>query len=535
TTNTQRSNALRDLNTRLTTLRTAATTLKDQSLFSGRTATSGTTLSSWKLAPTAGATTGSYEIAVTQLATKARREGVLDITQGIASTSDVTGVTLATMRTAGTGTAGTFTINGAKVTVDTADSLDSVFAAISAATDGDVTASYDPLTDRITLDSATDAEIVLGASNDTSNFLQVLKLANNGSGTVSSYGSLGAARTTTTLANSGLKTAITAVDGTGAGTFSINGVAIDYNVNTDSLSTLMKRINASSAGVTASYDAVNDRMMLANTATGDLGITLSEDTGGVLGALGLTSGHTTVRGDNAEFSIDGGPSLISTSNTLNTSAHGIAGLSVTVDTETTQTITVAADTAKMRGKIDEFITAYNAVGSYLDEKTKITSLNGKVTTAVLTSNRDVQGWARDMRNLAFQAIDGLSGTIDRLDDLGIDLNREGVMSIKDPTKLDAALADHPGDVEAFFSSATTGFAAKFDALLKKLIDSGDDAQKRLTTTNSGLDRQIEDLERRLVQQRELLTSSFIAMESAQSRINQQGSALANAFGAASSS
>lgn len=534
TTNTQRSNALRDLGVKLTTLQTAAASLKDQTLFSGRTATSATTDSTWKLAPTAGATAGSYQIAVSQLATRARREGALDITQGIAPTGDVSGVTLATMRTAGTVTAGTFTINGAKVTVATTDSLQGVFDAIATATGGDVTAVYDPLTDKVTLDSASDAEIVLGASNDTTNFLQVMKLANSGSGTVTSYGSLGAARTTTTLANAGLKTAITAVDGDGAGTFSINGVDIAYNVNTDTLSTLMKRITASSAGVTASYDAVNDRMMLANSATGDLGITLSEAAGGVLGALGLTSGHTTVRGDNAEFSVDGGPTLISTSNTLDGTAHGITGLSVTVDTETTQTITVAADTEKMRGKIDAFITAYNAIGTYLEEKTKITSANGKVTTAVLASNRDVQAWAREMRNLAFGAISGLSGTVDRLDDLGIDLDREGVMSIKDTEKLDAALADHPSDVEAFFTTSTTGFATKFDTLLDKLIDTGDDAQERLTATNSDLDRQISDLERRLTQQRELLTSSFISMESAQSRIQQQSSAISNAFGASSS-
>ena len=532
-TNTQRSNALRDLGAKLTALQTAATTLKDQTLFSGRTATSATTGSTWKLSPAAGATAGSYEIAVTQLATRARREGAADITQGIATTNDVSGVTLATMRTAGIVTAGNFTVNGAQVTVATTDSLQDVFDAIGTATGGDVTASYDSVTDRITLTSASDAEIVLGAANDSSNFLQVLKLSNNGTDTVTSYGSLGAARTATTLANAGLKTAITAVDGDGAGSFTINGVQIDYNVNTDSLSTLMKRINASSAGVTASYDAVNDRMTLANSATGDLGITVSETAGGVLGALGLTSGHTTVRGGNAEFSVDGGPTLISSSNTLDATAHGIAGLSVTADSETTQTITVTADTAKMRSKIDAFVTAYNGVITFLDEKTKVTSANGKVTTAVLTSNRDVQDWGRQMRTLAFGALSGLSDTVSRLDDLGIDLNRDGVMSSKDPAKLDKALADRPGVVEAFFTTPTTGFAARFETLMKAQMKSGEDSQKVLTTANSGLDRQIADLERRLTQQRELLTSSFIAMESAQSRIQQQSAAITNAFGSGS--
>ncbi len=532
-TNTQRSNALRDLGTKLSSLQSAATTLKDQTLFSGRTATSATAASTWKLSPSAGATAGSYTIAVSQLATRARRDGAADITQGIATTGDVSGVTLATMRTAGTVTAGTFTVNGAKVTVATTDSLQSVFDAISTATGGDVTATYDAVTDRITLDSASDAEIVLGASNDTSNFLQVLKLANNTTGTVTSYGSLGSTRTGNTIANAGLKTAVTAVDGTGAGSFVINGVTIDYNVNNDSLSTLMKRINASGAGVTASYDAVNDRVSLANNATGDLGISISESAGGLLGALGLTSGHTSVRGENAEFSVDGGPTLISTSNTLDGTAHGITGLSVTVDSETSQTITVSADTEKMRGKIDEFITAYNAVITFIDEKTKVTSGKDSVTAAVLSSNRDVQNWSRELRTLAFGAISGLTGTVDRLDDLGIDLNREGIMSVKDTEKLDAALTNSASDVEEFFTAATTGFAAKFDTRLDALIESGEGVQDRLGESNSDLDRQIADLERRLTQQREVLTSSFIAMETAQSQIQQQSAALARAFGASS--
>jgi len=532
--NTQKSSALAGLETKLTALQTAAQKIKDQSLFSGRSITSATTPSTWKLSAAAGTAAGSHTIAVSQLATKARRDGALNITGGLAATADVTGVTLATMRTASVITAGTFTINGAKVTLATTDSLGDVFDRIAVATGNDVTATYDPVADKITLESASDATIVLGAANDTSNLLAVLKLANNDSDSVTSYGTLGSARTGNAVATAGLNAAITAVDGTGAGTFTINGVAIDYNINTDSLNTILKRINSSGAGVTASYDAVNDRVQLDNSRTGDLGMTLSESDGGLLGALGLTSGFTSTRGKNAEFSIDGGPTLISSSNTLDSAMLGISGLSVTVDSATTQTLTIAADTGKMRDNIDSFIKAYNEVQTYIDEKSKVTTVAGKVTASVLSSNRDVQEWATQLRRLAFDAVGGV-GNIDRLDDLGIDLAENGQMSVKDAEKLTAALTDHGSDVEAFFTTATTGFAAKFDARLTKLIKSGDDSQDRLTKTNTNIDQQIADMQRRLDQQRSLLTSSFIAMESAQSRIQQQGSAIANAFGSNSSS
>ena len=217
---------------------------------------------------------------------------------------------------------------------------------------------------------------------------------NNDSSSVTSYGTLGTARTGNTLANAGLRTAVTAVDGSGNGSFTINGVSISYNVNTDSLSAVMKRINTSTAGVTASYDSVNDRVVLANSKTGDVGMTLSESAGGLLGALGLTSGYTSTRGQNAEFSIDGGPTLISASNTLDGTAHGIDGLSVTVDSTTTETITVAADTAKMKSLISTFVDAFNSVQSYVDDQTKITTSGGKVTTSTLSKNTLIKKFGR---------------------------------------------------------------------------------------------------------------------------------------------
>ena len=67
-------------------------------------------------------------------------------------------------------TAGTFSVNGAQVAVTTSESLQDVFAAISTATGGNVTASYDPTTDKVTMASAS-GPVVLGADNDSSNFL----------------------------------------------------------------------------------------------------------------------------------------------------------------------------------------------------------------------------------------------------------------------------------------------------------------------------------------------------------------------------
>src|SRR5690606_33261210 len=293
--------------------------------------------------------------------------------------------------------------------------------------------------------------------------------------------------------------------------------------------------------VTASFDSASDRVILTNKATGDLGISVNEAAGGLLGAMGLTSGTTFSAGENAAFTINGGSTLYSTSNTFTEDTHGIPGLSVTATSEDTQTVTIAADTAEMKSKIETFITKFNAVQSFIDDQTRITTTNGKVTAGNLSSNREVQNWAQQLRRAAFSAVSGLTGTVQRLEHLGIDFTAgTSHRPIKDPTKLEAALRDHPNDVEAFFSTASTGFVAQLDSLFTSYIGvNGNggllDSQKTsLTKANSGIDEQIAAIERRLEMRREQMEAAFMAMETAQSKLQQMQTQLANAFPTTSS-
>lgn len=535
-TNTQRVSSLDTLTTKISALQTATTALSAGGLFGGRIATLGTAGSTWTAQASANTAAGAYKVTVAQLATSARRDGAADIGRGLAATSDVSGLTLATLPVATPVTAGTFTVNAAKVTVKLSDSLQDVFDAISEATDGAVTASYDPAADKITLSSAEGTEVMLGAANDTSNFLRALKLGNNGAETVTSSATLGTLKPASALKNANLAGAVSAVDQNGAGKFSINGVEIAFNVNTDSLNTVIARINASNAGVSASYDAAHDRMVLANGATGDLGIALRESDGGLLAGLGLTTGATFTRGRNAEFTINDGETLTSTSNVLDASTHGISGLTIQVTGEETQTVTVGADTDAMRKAIDNFISAYNDVQSYIDSATKVsTDSKGKVTAAVLSNNREVQAWSDSLRALAFAAVSG-SGSIKRIESLGLDFKPgSSQLEVDDEEKLTAALRDNATDVAAFFQTGTTGFSAKITSYLDTVSDLASTQQKNLNKTNTQIDDQIAAIERRLEQQRAVMESAFINMESAQATLKTQQAALDRAFSSTSSS
>lgn len=535
--NSDKVEALSTLKTYLQDLQTATKALSASTLFASRTVTSSTSGSNWALTAASGATAGAYTFNVTQLATTSSRNGVGDISSPINDSSDVSGVTLATMPTATAIAAGTFTINGATVTVALTDSLQDVFDNISAATGGSVTASYDHTTDKISLSSG--SEIILGGANDSSNFLAAAQLANNGTGTIASTNSLGAANTTATLANARLKSAITAVDGSGNGSFAINGVAIAYNVNTDSLSSVIDRINSSGAGVTASYDSASDRMTLVNKTTGDIGFGLSEAAGGFLDAVGLSMtsvGASTTRGKNALFSINGGSTLTSASNTLSSSVTGITGLTVSAASTGAQTITVASDTATMKTAIQNFVDKYNVVQSYIDLQTAIKVKSGTLTTSTLSSTRDVDQWASSLRTKAFGAISGLSGTVSRLADLGIDFSGTSrLLSVKDSTKLQSALETKTADVEAFFNTATTGFAAAMNSYLNTLTGSEgatsvvSSMSDRLLNSNVSIDRQIAQIERQLESEKARLTAGFQAMQAAQSNAQAIIKTLQNSF------
>ncbi len=520
------------LNSLLSDLSGAAVDLRSTTLFRSRTASSSTSGSTWSLTPSSGATQGSYTIAVSQLATASKRVGASGVSSPLNATNDVSGTTIATLATSTVITAGNFTVNGKTISVALTDSLQDVFDRISVETGGAVTASYDAATDKVTLTSA--GEIELGAVNDSSNFLSALQLANNGTGAVTSSGKLGSASLSATLASSRLAGSLDA-DADGNGSFSINGVTIDYNVNTDTLRGILTKINRSTAGVTATYDSANDRFVLTNNATGDTGVGANEMAGGLLDAMGLTSGSSLQRGKDAKFTVNGGDTITSKSNTLTATEHGITGLTIKADSATTQTITVEADTAKMKGALEDFIEKFNIVQGFIDQETAIsTTADGKVSKSTLGGNQEVERWGTKLRTLAFGALSGLSTTMSRISDLGIDFDSiSSQLKIKDPAKLETMLSENSDDIANFFGNTSTGFAQQFSSYLTDLLKtkSGPLAAQNATLVkqNTDLQTQIDSLNRRAENQRTLLMSAFLAMQDAQSTAANQQKSIEDMF------
>jgi flagellar hook-associated protein 2 len=526
------SSALANVKNLFTDLQASATELTSGSLFQERTATLSNTSSNWTAAASASTMKGDYTFNITQLATTAKVQGATGVASPIVpSPFTPADVAVSSLNLSQTITAGSFTVNGVKVSVAGADTFGDVLDRISTQTG--VTATYDSALDKVTLSSGSGL-VTLGASNDTSNFLQALKLYANSTSSVSSTAALGSVRTNVALSSASLGSNITAVNGSGNGSFTINGVKIDYNVNTDTVQGVLGRINSSTAGVTASYDTTQGRFLLTNKSTGDLGITLSEANGGLLGAFGLTgAGATTIAGGNTIFTLNGSATITSRSNTLDASTHGVTGLTVTARGTGSNTVTVGTDTTSAREAIDTFVKKFNTLQSTVDSITKYSTSGNTVTGATLAGDRDLRDMAHSLRSAIFAVAPGNTGSVKRLADLGIDFSGSGnSLSVKDSTALDTMLAENATDVAAYFSNATSGLGKRFgDILATQLGDSGPFAIKMgvFSDRMKRIDTQIAAWDRKLAAQRSAMENSFLQMERLQSIYQQQATAIDNVF------
>jgi len=538
--NTQKTSTLTSISTALTNLQDSIQVLSGgtNSVFAQRSAALSDTSTGWSASAASGATIGTHTIQVTQLATQAQLTGAASQGAALSSTSNVSGLTVAMLPITTAISAGQFTVNGARVTVAATDSLQDVFNNISTATGGSVTASYNPSTDKVTLSSS--GAIMLGSANDSSNLLTAFGLINNGTGTISSQEALGVINNTAAISSANLKTPVTAVDGSGNGSFTINGITISYNTNTDSVAAVLGRINNSGTGVTAAYDSLNNRYTLTNTTTGDSGISVSEVSGGLLSALGLGSPATLTRGKNAQFSVDGSPALTSASNTLGASATGITGLTVTAASTETQTVSVAADSSSLSTNIQSFITNFNAVEDLIGQQTKITqNSDGTVTAATLAGNHDVQDIGSQLRSIVFAAVPGLTGAVQRLNDIGIDFNSgTNDLAITNTAAFTNALTNNPNDVATLFSDSANGIATKLNSYLLQATGATGvitTQESTINTENDNLNTQIATMQRFLDAQQAQLTAGFVAMETAQAAMQSQLAAMNAALGLNTSS
>lgn len=531
-----RNNAFGSIKTQLSVLKNRTENLSSNDVLQARKATVSDS-SILSATASAGAASGTYAFNVTQLATASKTAGALGVGANLYSSTNVSSGMLASKGFNPPISAGTITVDGKQITIDpTVDTLKDVFDRIDAATTSNIKGSYDATTDTITLKrlGGGGASLVVGSATDTSNFLSVARLSNNGTNELVSASSLGSVTPANTLSSANFQTAVSD-GGSGTGEFKINGVSIAFNASSDSVQNLMDRINASAAGVNMSYDRVNDQFTLTNKVTGNLGVAVEDVTGNFLAAAGLASGSTFIAGNDALYTINGGSVLNSHSNTLTEETTGIEGLSIALLKTGTSTISLASDTSAIKGAIKNFIEDYNRAQSTIDSLTSSsTDSAGKVTRSTLAGDTDANEIASKLRAISYNQATGLTGTLNSLAKIGIETTgTTDQLKLENEAALDNAIANNLSELKTLFNDPDKGIATKLKAYLEKTI--GEDGslitrQDALTKQSSAIDTQVTDLEKRVQSNRQRLIDSFVQMETAQQTINQQLKFLQQRFG-----
>jgi len=531
-----RNNAFGSIKTQLSVLKNRTENLSSNDVLQARKATVSDS-SILSATASAGAASGTYAFNVTQLATASKTAGALGVGANLYSSTNVSSGMLASKGFNPPISAGTITVDGKQITIDpTVDTLKDVFDRIDTATTSNIKGSYDATTDKITLKrlGGGGASLVVGSATDTSNFLSVARLSNNGTNELVSASSLGSVTPANALSSANFQTAISD-GGSGTGEFKINGVSIAFNASSDSVQNLMDRINASAAGVNMSYDRVNDQFTLTNKVTGNLGVAVEDVTGNFLAAAGLASGSTFIAGNDALYTINGGSVLNSHSNTLTEETTGIEGLSIALLKTGTSTISLASDTSAIKGAIKNFIEDYNRAQSTIDSLTSSsTDSAGKVTRSTLAGDTDANEIASKLRAISYNQATGLTSTLNSLAKIGIETTgTTDQLKLENEAALDNAIANNLSELKTLFNDPDKGIATKLKAYLEKTI--GEDGslitrQDALTKQSSAIDTQVTDLEKRVQSNRQRLIDSFVQMETAQQTINQQLKFLQQRFG-----
>lgn len=535
--------AVGTLKSKLSTLQTKLEAFRFQSQVLLRSATTDTPSGQ---APSVTATAdstaavGSFKVTVDWLATATNRHGLTGVgNEAIDLTSS-----LSTAGLALTPTAGRFTINGVSIDASAATTVQGFVDAINNQQSGVIAEAVDaggnpsatPVRIQLRNADGSNTAILAGSAGDTSNFLTAAKLSTavQVGDRLESTATLGRLRLATALQNSRLATPLSQP----TGTFTINGVSFSYDEASDTLASKLAEISNSSANVSATYDAVSNRITLTAKGTGAQSIALSDTTGNFLQALGVTdaSGATETLGQNAQYRIDtvaGGAPQASTSNTVSGVVPGVT-LNLQQATATPVTVTVSQDLTNPLAAMKEIVTAYNDVLDYVRSSTR-PDANGK--PGLLQGSSGVRMLGDTLRSMAFTSVAGLAGPYSTLNSIGISTGVVGsavgtTNNLQfDEAKFQQAMQSNPQGVYELLNNATAGSQGVF-AKVRSYVNSAtlpnglissitDGASARKSAINS----RIEYAQKSLETKRARLEAQFSRMESALATLQAQGQRL----------
>ncbi len=378
--------------------------------------------------------------------------------------------------------------------------------------------------------------------------------------------------TSKTLADLPLLKGTNAVDGEYK--FSINGKNFSFTT-TDTLSSVISKVNASDAGVTMSYSTITDKFSLTakESGAGD-NIVVKETAGTLMNAFGLAGTEDvdmdTIAGKNAILEVNG-QSIVRTSNSIEVNGVKIQLLETTATNEKL-TISMSENTTTLKDTIKNFVSDYNNM---------ITMMNGLIKEnadsdyAPLTddqkedmSEKEIEAWETKAKVGLLQGDSVLKGITSKMQSMmygsavsgGITLFNIGISSAGyaengklkiDEEKLDTALKTKGSDIKELFTKETTGLANQLNSIIDgaakttgvkgsrgSLIELAgyestlSNTENSITETITKTNKSITSLKTKLKTEETYYWNKFSALETAMQQLNTQSSMITS-FGSSS--
>ena len=433
-------------------------------------------------------------------------------------------------------------VDGVKATVvvnstDTFENLfDKIVAEVAAKTGKTIKAGFldadgnivkNPTTDKntgiVALQMVGGEELVIGASNDTTNFATIANLSQKSDSTVEGTRALYKVNINSLVTGNGLFKEGNITEGTftiGDATFTID--------STTTLNSLIKQINASDKAYASAYwDTLSGTLVLQSTLTGESLINIEGGTSNFTDIMGFTETVNGVEslvtssqtlGKNAIVRING-TTVTSSSNVITSDISKIKGLTLNLkglsNGEST-TITVEQDDDSIYNAVSDIVDSYNTLMEGIEKELSGTTDLAHDTMLKLIKN--------NIKRLVTSSLAG-SYTFKNLAAIGIttgeasnDISTNVTALIIDKDKFMQALDDDSDSVRTLLS----GTSARPGILLQigQIVDSALSTAGYIGTTENRINKNISNLQDKITAQtaalakyRERLEARFSLMES----------------------
>jgi flagellar hook-associated protein 2 len=404
---------------------------------------------------------------------------------------------------------GDIVIDGQSISLDLAeDSLEDIKNKINAAGISGVTAS---ITESKNGASTSYRLQIEGTQNvsDSQNILESLGILQKG------VSDINGTTSTNTMTEDGSKinasTLLTDIDGyfsyTGGDHITISGLdhagnSVNVNFDIDPASTVQDLLDAienafGAQGSEVSAHVTSDGKIQAEdleTGSSQLSVSLTSEVGngaltwGDFSALDVVRKRELIQGQDASLLIDG-VNVTSADNTITDVLPGVTLNLLAAASDTTITLTIDRDIDAIINKVNTFVSAYNAVASYISDQQAYDQEKEK-TGGILFGDGTLSSVKADLTTTLIQSVWGVASEYTILGMVGVNLDKEGQLSLDSDT-LRRHLQTNFNDVRDLFAATGTTSKGSLEYVSHERVTKAGDYTVNITqaadrsTTTSG--------------------------------------------------